>query len=49
MFIIKFIQSTQNRKYEIVIMAVAHQYFLNFDLKKWQSLCADNFFILDLI
>ena len=37
-----------NQKYSLIIVAVAHDYFLNFDLDKWQSLCEKDCLIFDL-
>ena len=36
------------KQYEIIIVTVAHQYFLNFNFDFWKSLCKDEVIILDL-
>ena len=36
------------RTYTIIIAAVAHDYFKEFDLKIWEKLCDKNYIIYDL-
>ena len=44
------IQNTieKSKKYEIIIVTVAHEYFCNFNYDFWKSLCDKEFIILDL-
>ena len=36
------------KKYPLIIVAVSHKYFCEFDYLKWKSLCEEKFIILDL-
>ncbi len=41
-------QIEKSKKYQIIIVAVAHVYFCNFNYDLWKSLCVDEVIILDL-
>ena len=39
---------TKMKRYSIIIVAVAHSFFCEYDLFKWKSICKNNCIILDL-
>ena len=41
-------QIDKKNKYTLIIAAVAHDYFKDFDLLTWKSLCEDDYLIFDL-